>query len=496
MTMKTKTLRRFTHTVCMVILLGLGIASTPNVDAAPIVNTPPLIPIDANNAFFYEIGGGTNFRVAGGIEEPKQLTLFKDFALIFSADNIFTPFESIKQTMNDIVNNEIKSKIINIAGAVTNVLGSLPGYALCRANPLACQQFENFSIRAEEKARKTTGFINKMEQQIGDARGNLEGWFKAGKAGRLITAIKEAKTAGEDLEAVADRVREYSGKQGLKWIGAQLAGGDGQPPIRPIADTVKAGFNMLLGRGVTSGSAYTGTNPLGDYWDTPEEASKWLVDVTGEFRPDINNNKIQAKIAGDLSGKDDGDAGKGGEDVKVNAAFVSQDVSTPGLGLAPKILKEQTLTKKKLRTLLGKNTFTKKDLTEVMGKSSNMVVTPQLLRIIQNSPMPEVLLNRISEDAARSNVLRYALAARRMLLAGRNEPHIASYDVAQNEITRRLNALDENIDAILYESKVSREMLADTYTKMLDRRKTVLEENSGAETQYYTPNFGTGGVKK
>ena len=34
-----------------------------------------------------------------------------------------------------------------------------------------------------------------------------------------------------------------------------MAGGDGQPPIRPIADAAKAGFNMLLGRHPTNGSS-------------------------------------------------------------------------------------------------------------------------------------------------------------------------------------------------------------------------------------------------
>ena len=487
-----KTRNNITKLASVVLLAAILGTSATTSFAAPLKNTPPLLPQDADNVFFYEIGGGTNYRITGGVEIPPE-QFYKDYGLVLSAIGEFSPFESIKQTMNNIT-NEIKSKLINIAGAVTSVLGSLPGYALCRANPLACQQFENFSIRAEEKARKTTDFINKIETDIADARGNLEGWLKAGKAGRLVTAIKEAKASGEDLEAVADRIREYSGKQGLKWLGGKLAGGDGQAPIRPIADTVKAGFNMLLNRPVTSGTAYTGDNPLGDYWDTPEEAAKWLVDVVGEFRPDINN-KMAQKAGTVITGADDGDGGKGGEDVKVDAAFVSKDVTTPALGLAPKIMKEQTLVLNQLSTLLTKKNPTKKDLTETMGKSSNIVITPRVLNLIKNSPVAGVLARQISQEAAQSNVLRYSLAARRMLLAGKNEPYIASYDVATKQIDEKVASLDANIESIMFERKIAKELLSDTLGKMFAFSTKRVNDNSNNSPKPFIPRFGEGGVK-
>lgn len=487
-----KTIQQYSHALFILLILGSGFITTSIVNAAPIINTPPLLPQDSDNVFFYEIGGGTNYRISGGVESPPE-QFYQDYGLVLSTVGEFNPIASIKNTLNNLA-DQLKSKIVTIVQGYTQALGNLPGYALCRANPLLCQQFENYSIRAEEKTRKTVAFINNIESDIADARGNLEGWFKAGKAGRLVTAIKEAKAAGEDIEAVADRIREYSGKQGLKWLGGKLAGGDGQPPIRPIADTVKAGFNMLLNRPVTSGTAYVGDNPLGDYWDTPEEAAKWLVDVVGEFRPDINN-KMTQKAGVIITGKDDGDGAKGGEDVIVDSAFVSKDVTTPALGLAPKIMKEQTLVLNQLSNLIVKKTPTNKDLTETMGKSSNIVITPRVLNLIKNSPVAGVLARQISQEAAQSNVLRYSLAARRMLLAGKNEPYIASYDIAQKQINEKIAALDANIESILFERKIAKELLSDTLGKMFAFSTRQVNDNSNNSPKPFIPRFGEGGVK-
>ncbi|KAG1661888.1 hypothetical protein GQR58_021162 [Nymphon striatum] len=99
---------------------------------------------------------------------------------------------------------------------------------------------------------------------------------------------------------------------------------------------------MLLGRDATNGSKASGDDPLLDYWDTPEELGKWLTEVVGEYRPDLNNTHSQSTISGDRIGSDDGDLGRGGEDVSVTSAYMSSDMSTPSMGLSPKVRKEAT----------------------------------------------------------------------------------------------------------------------------------------------------------
>jgi len=430
-----------------------------------IAENVPTLPLPSDEVYFYEIGGGTSFRVTGGVEVPRELTMVRDFGLLMG-DGGFDPAETIKATLEGLLQSYIDAFTKKIKGMVnvgqfTSSLTGLPGYTLCVANPTSCQLSENYTIRAEERERYQRKFLNEIENELGDVRGQLDGWLQAGKGNHLVKVMNEAKASGEkDIEKVVGKIRDYTGNQGLKWIGGVMAGGDNQPPIRPVADAAKAGFNMLLGRSADNGSKGTGTDPLLDYWDTPEELGKWLTEVVGEFRPDLNNTHQQTAITGDRIGSDDGDLGQGGEDVSVTQSFVSTDMSTPAMGLAPKVRKESQLIRASIQAMVDSSTQpSTEELTQIMGKSSSIVLTPQLINILKNSPLETVLIKQLSDDAAIANTIRTSLEARRALLAGRNENHIASYEIAKKDIDDRAKMLTQYIDDLMYERKVSNELL-------------------------------------
>ena len=447
------------------------ILSLLSVNHASAEYTPPILPQPNDEQFYYEIGGGTGFKVSGGIEVPRELMMIRDFGLL--TGDAFDPRDSIKATLKGILDNLIagfEGKIKNMLNLnqLNALFGFLPGNVICQANPTACQLNENYTIRAEERERFQRQFYEKMEAELGKARGKLDGWLRAGKANNLVKVMNEAKAAGEkDLEMLVGQIREYTGKDGMKWIGGHMAGGNGQPPIRPIADTAKAGFNMLLGRHPTNSSKITGDDPLLQYWDTPEEAAKWLTEVVGEYRPDINNTHSQTSVGGDTKGDDDGDLGQGAEDVFVSSDFLRTDMSTPALGLSPKVRKEARLITQKITSLVASPTApTNEELTQMMGQSGSTVITPQIINILKNSPLENVLIKQLSDDIAIANTIRYALEARRILLAGRNENHIASYEVATVDIDRRAQRLKENIEELMFERKIRREFLSDTLAKI------------------------------
>ncbi len=432
---------------------------------------PPKLPSPSNEQFFYEIGGGSDFRISGGVEVPKELVMIRDFGLLMGDQ--FDPRESIKATLKGVLNNLVagfKGKIKNMLniGQLKALFGFLPGNVICQANPTACQLNENYTIRAEERERFQRRFYEKMESELGKARGKLDAWLRAGKANNLVKVMNKAKASGEkDLEMLVGKIREYKGADGLKWVGGRMAGGDGQPPIRPIADTAKAGFNLLLGRSPLNNARASGDDPILDYWDTPEEAAKWLTEVVGEYRPDINNKNTQASWGGDKHGKDDGDLGQGGEDVVVTKDFLSTDMSTPAMGLSPKVRKESRTIAKKIKAITHSSAApTTKELTQLMGKSTGLVLTPKIIKILKNSPMEAPLIKQIADDAAQANVIRYALEARRILLAGRNENHIASYDVATKDIDLRAQRLKEYIEDLMFERRINRELAHNTISKL------------------------------
>lgn len=463
---------------------------------------PTLLPNPNVDSFYYEIGGGTGFRITGGVEVPQELQMMRDFGLLIGDGN-FNPLDSIKSTLQGLLNGlagqfENKVKGLLSIDNFTAQLGLMPGNIFCQANPTACQLHENYTIRAEEKEKFQRRFYEKMEGELSEARGKLDGWLAAGKANHMVKVMNDAKVSSEkDLELVMGKIRDYTGNQGLKWIGGVMAGGNNQPPIRPVADTVKAGFNYLLGRPPTATGVASGQDPILDYWDTPEEAAKWLTEVVGEYRPDLNNVHTQSSLGGIGAGSDDGDFGTGAEDVVVTSSFLNSDMSTPALGLSPKVRKESYSIQSKLFALTHSTTApTNEELTQLMGSSSGMVITKGLIDILKNSPIQEVLIKQIGDDAARANVIHLALESRRILLAGRNENHIASYEVATKEIDMRANRLKEYIDDLMYERRIRRELLSDTFEKILEQNIELTEKSSLAERTLIRKKLGEGGVNQ
>lgn len=479
------------------LLLALSLFTTSYVSAEAY--TLPILPLPNDEQFYYEIGGGTNFRVPGGVEIPQELMMIRDFGLLLGDG--FDPRESIKATLQGIMdglvagfNGKIKN-MLNI-GQLSAMFGFLPGNVVCQANPTSCQLNENYTIRAEERERFQRQFYEKMEAELGKTRGKLDGWLRAGKANNLVKIMNEAKVSGEkDLEMVVGKIREYTGKDGLKWIGGEMAGGNGQPPIRPIADTAKAGFNMLIGRAPNTNTRATGTDPLLDYWDTPEEAGKWITEVVGEYRPDINNQHSGVSWGGERTGSDDGDLGLGGEDVVVTSAFLKTDMSTPALGLSPKVRKESKAISQKIAALVDSSTVpTDTELTQMMGQSGSTIITPQIINILKNSPLDKVLIKQLSDDIATANTIRYALEARRILLAGRNENHIASYDVATTDIDNRAQRLKENIEELMFDKRMKRELLSDTLSIIYEEDNNRMQSGKYTTPSNLRPTVRDGGI--
>jgi hypothetical protein len=75
------------------------------------------------------------------------------------------------------------------------------------------------------------------------------------------------------------------GNNGVPWIGGTSAGGTGQPPIRGIGDVVRAGYNLLNGRGGTNTAPTNPSTCSNEFtcraWSSPDAAAAWAVGVLG-----------------------------------------------------------------------------------------------------------------------------------------------------------------------------------------------------------------------
>jgi hypothetical protein len=64
-----------------------------------------------------------------------------------------------------------------------------------------------------------------------------------------------------------------------------------------------------------------------------------------------------------------------------------------------------------------------------------------------------------------------------MLVAGRNEPHIAAYDIAATDIDRKIKTLERDIQAISFERRMSGELLSETITRLMQDKQRRLRDS-------------------
>ena len=117
-----------------------------------------------------------------------------------------------------------------------------------------------------------------------------------------------------------------NGSNGIPWLGGQYAGGNGQAPVFAITDTVKAGYNIELGRAVddtTAALTGTGATPMAKVWATPQDAQDYAQYVLG--------------------------------DVELTTSKDQQRHATPGHGILPKIDSDKTPILTALRTIVNGN---------------------------------------------------------------------------------------------------------------------------------------------
>ena len=222
---------------------------------------------------FYKIGGGNKLRMRGGVSTPSSLSLNTKFGANFSCGQFDVNF-AIEQTLN-----ALKQRLVNLSTQVQASVAALPGYIICRAVPQLCQLMQNYTVRAEDLIGIAIKDCKQMDADLAAGRDPLEGWLKLGRGFNLRVA---GSKSGEVFSVVED-AKQWDGSKGMPWgVGAVMSGGDNQPSIRPLSDTVRAGYNVLLGRNLTDGSAASGTDPLINIWSTPEQAAKWTAEVVGE----------------------------------------------------------------------------------------------------------------------------------------------------------------------------------------------------------------------
>ena len=422
---------------------------------------------------YYQIGGGNKLRMQGGVATPSALSLDAKFGANFSCGQFDANF-AIEQTLN-----ALKQRLVNLSTQIQTSVAALPGYIICRAVPQLCQLMQNYTVRAEELIGIAIKDCKEMDADLAAGRDPLDDWIKLGRGFNL----RVAGSKSGDIYSVMEDAKKYDTALGMPWgVGGVQSGGENQPSIRPLSDTVRAGYNVLLGRSLTDGGAATGDDPLINIWSTPEQAAKWTAEVVGEYRPDLHQGST-APNTGASSGTDDGDAGEGGEDTEVTSAWLGGDTSTPGLGLTPKIRKEAALVEAKLTALVEKYLDqstpppTAAELSDLGGKSGSVRIDASLLSSISQSSIADIQIAQLAWEIAVTNVTLYAKEAKRLMVAGRSVPDLAVVNTANAQLDLAITRMEEEMKALEFDRNFHSRNFNDRALMILGEQQRGLDQS-------------------
>lgn len=385
--------------------------------------------------WYYEIGG------ASPVSAPANPSVVSvtlggsaQLGLGYSCGK-FNPVTAVTNTLNEIgagVDNMMNA----MTAAASAALAALPALILQRANPGLYDLFQNALLKAEETLSLATKSCEQMEAEIAQGKNPYADLIVLSKGNDWK---RQMGIGGNDAVSAREAVETASGDNGVPWIGGQ-AGGSGQPVLEFTGDLVKAGYNLNMNRPVTAAGPVPpgSTTRLSEVWTTPAEARSWVVDVVGE----------NIVTTCDTCRKD----------------------SIPGTGLLPKLHQEAGTVTGELQHLVGGvMPPTLANLEQITAPG--VAITRQVIEAIREMPASEqsLVIGRLVAEISTARTVEKALLARRLLLTGRQVPEVYATEVAREHADTSITELDREIENLLFETRVRREVVSETVGVLLRR---------------------------
>ena len=385
--------------------------------------------------WYYEIGGAEPVSVPAN-PSVVSVTLggSAQLGLGYSCGK-FDPVAAVTNTLNDIgagVDNMMNA----MTAAATSAIAALPALILQRANPGLYDLFQNALIKAEETMQLATKSCEQMEAEIAQGKNPYADLITLSKGNDWKVQMG---IGGNDAVTAKDTVESSNGDNGVPWIGGQ-AGGSGQPVLEFTGDIVEAGYNINMNRAVTDSSPVPAASStrLSEIWTSPAEARDWTVDVVGE----------NIVTTCDTCRKD----------------------SIPGTGLLPKLHQESTTVTTEIQNLVsGATPPTLANLDQITAPG--VAITRQVIEAIREMPASEqsLIMGRLVSEISTARTVEKALFARRLLLSGRQVPEVYATEVAREHADKSIEELDKEIENLLFETRVRKEVVSDTVATLLER---------------------------
>jgi len=415
------------HNPIHCLLIALAVAIGPDSYAAQAPTEDGL--------WYYEIGGAEPVSVpANPAVVSTTLGGSAQLGLGYSCGK-FDPVAAVTNTLNDI-GSGVDNMMNAMTAAATSAIASLPALILQRANPGLYDLFQNALIKAEETMQLATKSCEQMEAEIAQGKNPYADLITLSKGNDWKVQMG---IGGNDAVTAKDTVESSNGDNGVPWIGGQ-AGGTGQPVLEFTGDIVEAGYNINMNRALTDTSPVPAASAtrLSEIWGSPAEARDWTVDVVGE----------NIVTTCDTCRKD----------------------SIPGTGLLPKLYQESSTVTTEIQNLVsGATPLTLTNLEQITAPG--VAITRQVIEAIREMPASEqsLIMGRLVSEISTARTVEKALYARRLLLSGRQVPEVYATEVAREHADNSIAELDKEIENLLFETRVRKEVVSDTVATLLER---------------------------
>lgn len=336
----------------------------------------------------------------------------------------------------------------NVINSATGAVASLPALIIQRANPSLYNLLTNGILQARVDFDRSQLTCRAMGEKMANAASEQMGWTQIAQGQAMKQSVE---STGGDAVASVNEADSVNGDTGVPWIGGTFAGGEGQDPIRIVADITKAGYNLLHDRAVTETSSISESECneglVCGTWTSPDAATAFAVRVLGE--------EEQRTCTG-----------------------CTKKTTRPGVGLTPLIQESYETRLQDLRNLVNGSTTPTLDNLRKAGTSS-IPITRRLIEALRTENDQDVLTRRLASEVALSDVVERGLLLGRVLQAGSREPNASSISNAVTATDKEQHILNQDLASLKQELDLRNSLTGSAAKQIIERSRDRNESSRG-----------------
>ncbi|WP_186764385.1 hypothetical protein [Pistricoccus aurantiacus] len=441
---------------------------------------PLLAQAQSADRLYYDIGGAAPFGASAGFGHgPRTQGLGVSWNVDATCGN-FDMGATVSNQLNGVTNG-FQNMMSNVVANAT--VASLPAMIIQRANPALYDLLTNGVLQGRLDFDKSKLSCQRMAEALADA--TLGGRMQQAAVAENWQDIAAINPDAVAAEQAAER---QAGNNGRTWIGGQKRGGRGQPPVRVVADTARAGYNLLHGRtdptsnepvsgggggwgsvatssgdwigggGIVGGSGTSGNECRGGMctlWGSPAEAVEWTRKIVGDTELQTCDGCEKAQ-------------------------------TIAGTGLIRELEDEQQAIHERLLDMLSGGEITQAKLDDVSA-GNGLAVSRGVIEAMRTDPQGPLLAQRLASEMALARTLTQVMWARRSLVAGSSDPGIESNQEGMSALDRKIDAFNRDIALLQSEMEIRKALASNAAMQALQRAANRATGSSPNETTLPAP---------